>query len=69
MSEPDINDIAPDAVDVYVTCQTEGCANQGVPLYFAEIYGTVICGVCKQATDQISESSPELPTEVPEWLE
>ena len=69
-ADPEGNE--PDMVNTYVTCRTEGCPNAGATVFFAEIYGTMLCGGCSRPITEITDTEPEQPvppTEVPEWLE
>lgn len=59
--------IAPDAVNIYTTCQTEGCANKDIPIFSAELYGTPVCGVCAADITDITDAPPELPKDMPAW--
>jgi len=54
---------------VYATCHTTGCGNEHIPIPIAEVPGTVVCGPCGQPITDLTETPPELPTEVPQWLE
>lgn len=54
---------------MYATCHTPTCENQGVPILVPEDAETVVCGPCGQPITDLSTTPPELPTEVPSWLE
>ena len=54
---------------MFATCHTEGCGNQGIPIQIPDDAGTVQCGVCQEWITDLSATPPELPTEVPSWLE
>ena len=54
---------------MHATCETTGCENHGVPIPIPDDYGTVTCGPCGQPITDLTDTPPELPTEVPSWLE
>lgn len=54
---------------MYAICRTEGCGNAGLGIRVPDDAGTVVCGPCGQPITDLSETPPELPTEVPSWLE
>ena len=54
---------------MYAICHTEGCGNGRVPIPVPDDAGTVVCGPCGQPITDLTDTSPELPTEVPSWLE
>lgn len=63
--------IEPDAVNVYTSCRTVGCKNEGVSVLVTELYGSMLCGVCSTEISDITDIAPEsppLPEEVPPWL-
>lgn len=54
---------------MYAICHTEDCGNAGLGIQVPDDAGTVVCGPCGQQITDLSETSPELPMEVPSWLE
>lgn len=54
---------------MHATCRTPGCGNYAVPIPVPEDPGDVVCGPCGQPITDLTTAPPELPTEVPSWLE
>ena len=54
---------------VYATCRTDGCLNALIPIDIQEGAATVVCGPCGQPITDLTDTPPELPTEVPTWLD
>ena len=54
---------------MHATCHTPTCENQGVPIPIPDDPGDVVCGPCEQPITDLTDTPPELPTEVPSWLE
>ena len=53
---------------MFAICRTEGCLNEGEAV---AVNGDlpVACGPCGQLITDLTDTPPELPTEVPPWLE
>ena len=54
---------------MYAICHTEGCGNAGLGMQVPDDAEVVACGPCGQPITDLSGTPPELPTEVPSWLE
>lgn len=55
----------------YATCSTPGCESAGVTIEVIRTSAAVpiVCGPCGQPITDLTDTPPELPTEVPSWLE
>lgn len=54
---------------MFATCHTEGCENGLQPIEIPNDPDLVLCGPCGQPITDLTDTPPELPTEVPQWLE
>lgn len=54
---------------MYAICHTEGCGNAGLGMRVPVDAEAVVCGPCGQPISDLAKTPPELPTEVPSWLE
>lgn len=54
---------------MYATCHTETCVNAEHPIPVPDDATQVGCGVCGNPITDVADAAPELPTEVPPWLE
>lgn len=54
---------------MYAICHTEGCGNAGIGMQVPDDAESVACGPCGQTITDLTGALPELPTEVPSWLE
>lgn len=54
---------------MHATCHTVGCFNAEIPIPIPADAEAVVCGVCGHPITDLTDTPPELPTEVPSWLE
>lgn len=59
-----------DSATHWVTCETPACTSSGAPIrmQYPEDVTAVVCGVCGNQITNITDTAPETPTEVPQWL-
>lgn len=53
--------------DLWATCLTPDCVNEGEPVQLTDPEMLVICGPCGQPITDKSTTAPALPEEMPTW--